>query len=106
MNRQQCSETPAYKIQTPGNYPRRKNTTNYNVLNVTKWRDHGPNLVEKHVALYSDVRSTKNSSADGSKVLLYFTLQLKSISLPSGAKGKGKGHPCTGTEALYRPYGP
>ena len=21
-------------------------------------------------------------------------------------KGKGKGHPCTGTEALYRPYGP
>ena len=20
-------------------------------------------------------------------------------------KGKGKGHPCTGTEALYRPYG-
>ena len=19
---------------------------------------------------------------------------------------KGKGHPCTGTEALYRPYGP
>jgi hypothetical protein len=22
------------------------------------------------------------------------------------AKGKGKSHPCTGTEALYRPYGP
>jgi len=21
-------------------------------------------------------------------------------------KGKGKEHPCTGTEALYRPYGP
>jgi hypothetical protein len=21
-------------------------------------------------------------------------------------KGKGKVHPCTGTEALYRPYGP
>jgi len=21
-------------------------------------------------------------------------------------KIKGKGHPCTGTEALYRPYGP
>ena len=20
-------------------------------------------------------------------------------------KGKGKGHPCTGTDALYRPYG-
>jgi len=23
-----------------------------------------------------------------------------------GKKGKGKVHPCTGTEALYRPYGP
>jgi len=23
-----------------------------------------------------------------------------------GGKKKGKGHPCTGTEALYRPYGP
>jgi len=29
-------------------------------------------------------------------------------SKPSVRKGKGKGkvHPCTGTEALYRPYGP
>jgi len=29
--------------------------------------------------------------------------------LPSpviGKEGKGKFHPCTGTEALYRPYGP
>jgi len=24
----------------------------------------------------------------------------------SGGIGKGKVHPCTGTEALYRPYGP
>ena len=23
----------------------------------------------------------------------------------SRKNGKGKGHPCTGTEALYRPYG-
>jgi len=23
-----------------------------------------------------------------------------------GTNGEGKGHPCTGTEALYRPYGP
>jgi len=22
------------------------------------------------------------------------------------SKGKGKGHPCTDTETLYRPYGP
>jgi len=30
---------------------------------------------------------------------------LKKIESVEG-KGKGKGHPCTGTEALYRPYGP
>jgi len=24
----------------------------------------------------------------------------------SEGKGKGEVHPCTGTEALYRPYGP
>jgi hypothetical protein len=23
-----------------------------------------------------------------------------------GSRGKGKVHPCTGTEVLYRPYGP
>ena len=26
--------------------------------------------------------------------------------LTYSGKCKGKGHPCTGTEALYRPYGP
>jgi len=30
----------------------------------------------------------------------YFTDEVCTI------KGKGKVHPCTGTEALYRPYGP
>jgi hypothetical protein len=24
----------------------------------------------------------------------------------TAGKSKGKGHPCTGTEVLYRPYGP
>jgi hypothetical protein len=28
------------------------------------------------------------------------------VSSETCSKGKGKGHPCTGTEALYRPYGP
>jgi hypothetical protein len=27
-------------------------------------------------------------------------------SLSAKTDGKGKVHPCTGTEALYRPYGP
>jgi len=26
--------------------------------------------------------------------------------IPGKVKKKGKGHPCTGTEVLYRPYGP
>jgi len=30
----------------------------------------------------------------------------KLIYLSNGKKGKDKVHPCTGTEALYRPYGP
>jgi len=32
--------------------------------------------------------------ADGNKI----NYRIKNV--------KGKGHPCTGTEALYRPYGP
>jgi len=28
------------------------------------------------------------------------------VRVQSGVKSKGKEHPCTGTEALYRPYDP
>jgi hypothetical protein len=31
---------------------------------------------------------------------------LSKVALNTSVKGKGKVHPCTGTEALYRPYGP
>jgi len=31
---------------------------------------------------------------------------LKNFGLLFGCKVKGKGHHCTGTEALYRPYSP
>jgi len=34
-----------------------------------------------------------------------FTFQDTNLTFNSG-KGKGKMHPCTGTEALHRPYGP
>ena len=39
--------------------------------------------------------------------MLYRTLQFGSsrFQTPTAPK-KGKGHPFTGTEALYRPYGP
>jgi hypothetical protein len=30
----------------------------------------------------------------------------KILRILQGYINKGKGHPCTGTEALYRPYGP
>jgi len=30
----------------------------------------------------------------------------RSVRTKYSKKKKGKGHPCTGTEALYRPYGP
>ena len=34
-------------------------------------------------------------------------MEQNSISIaPTEIKGKGKGHPCTGIEALYRLYGP
>ena len=39
---------------------------------------------------------------------LIYNVRLASfvIMLPKQRLGKGKVHPCTGTEALYRPYGP
>ena len=36
----------------------------------------------------------------------YLLLPLRQTSILSGNVRKGKVHPCTGTEALYRPYGP
>jgi len=35
--------------------------------------------------------------------MTYYKSTLRNI---TEGKGKGKVHPCTGTEALYRPYGP
>ena len=40
----------------------------------------------------------------GTCVPTYTTKAKKASALDGGRKGKG--HPCTGTEALYRPYGP
>ena len=36
---------------------------------------------------------------------IFFVLHVSAFATYS-KKCKGKGHPCTGTEALYRPYGP
>jgi len=38
--------------------------------------------------------------------LLGHAESLQHQALPKEVKGKGEVHPCTGTEALYRPYGP
>jgi hypothetical protein len=38
--------------------------------------------------------------------LIFETLGSIEIICRRDIEGKGKGHPCTGTKALYRPYGP
>ena len=39
-----------------------------------------------------------------------YSTNIRNTSMPPNVmyhtKGRGKVHPCTGTEALYRPYGP
>ena len=40
------------------------------------------------------------------KFCTLITLYLYGVCETVKGKGKGKGHPCTGTEALYRTYGP
>ena len=39
-------------------------------------------------------------------VMRIFLQELRYIRSKGKGKSKGKMHPCTGTEALYRPYGP
>jgi hypothetical protein len=39
-------------------------------------------------------------------MIFMFQIPFKVIYIPTHIKGKGKVHPCTGTEALYRPYSP
>jgi len=57
------------------------------------------------------IRNSRNSCWDILRTLrfLYFQLQdIFSLLLfgDNNESSKGKGHPCTDTEALYRPYGP
>jgi hypothetical protein len=48
MEQTECSETPAYKIQTPGNYPEKKHTIflnfflTYNTSDIAHRLDQGP----------------------------------------------------------------
>ena len=51
------------------------------------------------------VRQIHNSS---SKYIFYaiHAGETKELSTNRNVKGKARVHPCTGTEALYRPYGP
>ena len=104
MEQTERSETSAYKIQTPGNYPEE------NIQHT----EHGESL-KSRIALTSFCLEFKARSIVKTSLLLYdchffhdsfefnFTVRLALfvVVLP----GKGKVHPCTGTEALYRPYG-
>jgi hypothetical protein len=51
------------------------------------------------------IRNTTNTRGiSGVKFKLYIVMVVNEEKINVGKKGKG--HPCTGTEALYRPYGP
>jgi hypothetical protein len=70
-------------------------------------RPAGNGSIEQHTA-YS--RKTGTGHTDYNSAGLMSHQQCTSSLLLRYAcykgKGKGKVHPCTGTEALYRPYGP
>jgi len=93
MEETECSETSAYKIQMPGNYPGRKHTTfrTGRKFEIMKVRN-----VNKIVNPTNDVKNVLELNCSFSVV---------GPGLTKG-KVKGKVHPCTGTEALYRLYGP
>jgi len=50
------------------------------------------------------LRETKNNCSEDEQDQPHF--QSRPSKRTSYIQGKGKGYPCTGTEALYRPYGP
>jgi hypothetical protein len=58
------------------------------------------NVNKRHTVLYECIEKKV-------KVTLVQALRLcTGRTVHRGSRGKGKVHPCTGTEAMYRPYGP
>ena len=59
-------------------------------------------------SVHSSVRPYRNSQCppDHLLKLLTFTSVFNYTTLIRSVKSKAKGHPCRGTEALYRSYGP
>ena len=58
---------------------------------------------EKQVSLLLELSILVLRGTRSEPVCLY-SHQARSV--PNITESKDKGHPCTGTEALYRPYGP
>ena len=65
----------------------------------------------KHPVFHTSVQCT-NSNQQAAPITVHKSTYHKShvnkfmTVLLHTVKCKGKGHPCTGTEVLYRPYGP
>jgi len=95
-------------VLPPGNNPIAVNKYIISYCLITRLKD-----------MYLNILNVKENN-DGSRRSLTVILILKVTEMDITAKkerryktgkvykgkGKGKGHPCTGTEALYRPYGP
>jgi hypothetical protein len=54
---------------------------------------------------FPDWRGTVNCIHDMLERTDKFDTFMQALAANTVIKGKGKGHPCTGAEALYRPYG-
>jgi len=68
------------------------------------------NISERHFyTLFTEIFGLLSDAVDSkfSPTVKFVSAALDSASRDTASvKVKGKGHPCTGNEALYRPYGP
>jgi hypothetical protein len=63
-------------------------------------------ILPKYTLLYPMTSQCEVMSCDVHISTVYWNSGLRGWVIYMGKKVKGKGHLCTGTEALYRPYGP
>jgi hypothetical protein len=64
-------------------------------------------LYREIIAVCSQIHTQHINNPSGQNVeWLNVKLVVHTYSIVTNGKDKGKGHPCTGTEALYRLYGP
>jgi len=70
------------------------------IRRTNRWNEARNLSNASEIRISSVYRENRN---DSERVTKLYTVLCGSY---NSVKGKGKGHPCTGSEALYRPYGP